>query len=261
MFQTFCYQPVLNLLIFLYNIVPGHDLGIAIILLTIIIKLILLPLSKKSLKSQKALQDLQPKIDEIKKKYANKKEEMGKAMMKLYKENKVNPFSSCLPLIIQLPFLFAVFRVFRNGFDDGSLNLVYSFIARPEAVNSISLGFLDLSQRSIPLAILAGIAQFWQSKMMIAKKPQVKTPGAKDENMMTMMNKQMLYFMPALTVFIAMSFPAGLALYWLVTTLLTGLQQVYLFKKQDSSLQQGSGQAPGSTQSKEGNVVEGEIVK
>ncbi len=253
MFQTFFYQPILNLVVFLYNIVPGHDLGIAIILLTIIIKLLLLPLSKKSLKSQKALQDLQPKIEEIKKKYANKKEEMGRAMMKLYKENKVNPFSSCFPLIVQLPFLFAVFRVFRNGFNDDSLDLVYSFITRPEAINSISFGFLDLSQRSISLAVLAGLAQFWQSKMMIAKKPQIKTPGAKNENMMTIMNKQMLYFMPALTVFIAMSFPAGLALYWLVTTLLTGLQQLYLFKKQGSPV--------GSGQSKGGNVIEGEVVK
>ena len=111
LFHAFLYAPILNLLVFLYNIVPGHDLGVAIILLTIIIKLVLLPLSKQSIKSQKSLQDLQPKIDAIKAQYANNKEEMGRAMMNLYKENKVNPFSSCLPLLIQLPFFFAVFRV------------------------------------------------------------------------------------------------------------------------------------------------------
>ncbi len=255
MFQTFFYQPILNLVVFLYNIVPGHDLGIAIILLTIIIKLVLLPLSKKSIKSQKALQDLQPKIEEIKKKYANKKEEMGKAMMALYKDNKVNPFSSCLPLIVQLPFLIAVFRVFRDGFEDGALNLVYSFIERPDAINSISFGFLDLSERSIILAVLAGLAQYWQAKMMMAKKPAVSTPGAKDENMMAMMNKQMMYFMPVLTVFFAMTFPAGLALYWLVTTLLMGLQQVYLFKKKDDS-NNGS-----DKKDKNKKIVEGEVVK
>ena len=238
MFETFFYQPILNLVVFLYNVVPGNDLGVAIILLTIIIKVILLPLSKKSLTSQKALQDLQPKINEIKKKYANKKEEMGKAIMALYKENKVNPFSSCLPLLIQLPFLFAVFRVFRDGFDDGNLALVYSFIERPEAINSIAFGFLNLSVRSIPLAILAGLAQFWQTKMMMAKRPAVKSPGAKDEDMMAMMNKQMIYFMPALTVFISLSFPAGLALYWFITTLLTGLQQLYVFKQQDKAKQE-----------------------
>lgn len=230
-FQTIFYQPVLNLLVFLYNIVPGHDLGIAIILLTAVIKLLLLPLSKQSIKAQKSLQDLQPKINEIKKKYAGKKEEMGKAMMALYKENKVNPFSSCLPLLIQLPFLLAVFRVFQDGFANGSLDLVYSFITRPEAINTISLGFIDLSARNIPIAVLAGAAQYWQAKMMVAKKAEVHTEGSKDEDMMAMMNKQMIYLMPIMTVFIGISFPGGLALYWLVTTVLTGLQQVYIFKQ------------------------------
>ncbi len=247
-FETFFYQPVLNLLVFLYNIVPGNDLGIAIILLTIVIKLLLFPLSKQSIRSQKALQDLQPKIEALKKKYAKNKEEMGRAMMALYKENKVNPFSSCLPLIIQLPFLFAVFRVFRNGFTSGSLDLVYSFIAKPEAINSMSLGFFDLSRPSPVLAVLAGLAQFWQTKMLMAKKPETKSKGAKDENMMAIMNKQMMYFMPALTVFIGLTFPGGLALYWLTTTFLTALQQLYMFKKQDSG-------------DKSGGVIEGEVVK
>jgi YidC/Oxa1 family membrane protein insertase len=250
-FQTIFYQPVLNLLVFLYNIVPGHDLGIAIVLLTIVIKLILLPLSKQSIKSQKALQDLQPKIDEIKRKYKDKKEEMGRAMMALYKENKVNPFSSCLPLIVQLPFLFAVFRVFRDGFANGSLDLVYGFIAKPEVINTMSLGFIDLSVRNVPIAVLAGVAQYWQAKMMMTKKAPVQTPGAKDENMMAAMNKQMIYFMPILTVVIGLSFPGGLALYWLVTTVLTGLQQLFIFKHKDKE----------DKKDKTGDVVEGEIVK
>jgi len=108
LFTIIFYQPILNLLVWLYNIVPGHDIGIAIILLTIIVKIILLPLSKKMIESQKALQDLQPKIEEIKKQFPAK-EEQGKAMIKLYQENKINPLSSCLPLLIQLPFLIAVY--------------------------------------------------------------------------------------------------------------------------------------------------------
>ena len=244
-FQTIFYQPILNLVVFLYNIIPGHDLGIAIILLTAVIKIILLPLSKKSIKSQKALQDLQPKIEAIKKKYADKKEEMGKAMMALYKENKVNPFSSCLPLLIQLPFLIAVFRVFRDGLSDGALNLVYPFIERPATINHIAFGFLDLAKPNVVLAVLAGLAQFWQSKMMISKRPAIKTPESRDEDIMAVMNKQMLYFMPAITVFIALSFPAGLALYWFITTLLTALQQLYLFRNHSQA----------------DKVIEGEIVK
>lgn len=233
MFQTFFYQPILNLLVFLYNIVPGNDLGIAIVLLTIIIKLLLLPLSKIAITSQKALQELQPKLEEIKKKYKDKREEMSRAMMNLYKENKVNPLSSCLPLLIQLPFLWAVFKVFREGFENGTLSLVYSFIERPESINYYSFGIVDLSVRNIPIALLAGLAQFWQTKMMIIKRPSIKTPGAKDEDFMAIMNKQMLYFMPVLTVVIGLQFPGGLALYWLVTTVLTGLQQHYLFNLKD----------------------------
>lgn len=256
-FQTFFYQPILNLVIFLYNIIPGNDLGVAIILLTIIIKLALLPLSKQSIKSQKSLQDLQPKIDEVKKKYANNKEEMGKAMLELYKANKVNPFSSCLPLLIQLPFLLAVFRVFSLGFENGALDLVYPFIARPEIINSMAFGFLDLAKPNIVLAILAGAAQFWQAKMMMTKKPAVESKGAQDENMMAMMNKQMVYFMPGITVFIGLTLPGGLTLYWFITTVLTALQQVYIFGKKNKkdNDQENSGNGD------ELKVVEGEVVK
>jgi YidC/Oxa1 family membrane protein insertase len=233
LFTIIFYQPILNLLVWLYNIVPGHDIGIAIILLTIIVKIILLPLSKKMIESQKALQDLQPKIEEIKKQFPAK-EEQGKAMIKLYQENKINPLSSCLPLLIQLPFLIAVYQVFRTGLMKGSLDLVYPFIYRPEAIQAVSLGFLDLSKPNWVLAILAGLAQFWQAKMMITKKPPAAVAGQKgalDESMVAMMNKQMLYFMPAFTVFIGLSLPGGLTLYWFVVTILTALQQVFIFNK------------------------------
>ncbi|MDD4901002.1 MAG: YidC/Oxa1 family membrane protein insertase [Patescibacteria group bacterium] len=230
-FHVVFYQPILNLLVFLYNIIPGHDIGLAIIVMTIVIKAILLPLSKQSIKSQKSLSSLQPKIDEIKKQYANNKEEQGRAMMRLYKEEKINPFSSCLPLLIQLPFLWAVFIVFRDGLSNQALNNIYSFIYNPGTINAISLGFIDLAKPNIVLAILAGAAQFWQAKMMTTKRPEVKGAGAKDEDMMAIMNKQMLYVMPILTVVIGMTFPGGLALYWLVTTVLTALQQLYLFKQ------------------------------
>lgn len=232
-FSTFFYQPIFNLLVFLYNIIPGHDLGLAIIALTIIIKLALLPLSKQSIKSQKAMQELQPKIDEIKAKHTDNKEEQAKAMMELYKNEKINPFSSCLPLLIQLPFLWAVFSVFRAGLSNGSLNMVYSFLFRPEALNPISFGFLNLSVPNIYLAVLAGAAQFWQAKMLPIKQPEVKGEGSKDESMTAIMNKQMIYFMPLLTFFMCLKFPSGLALYWLVTTILTALQQIYIFKHKD----------------------------
>ena len=236
LFTIIFYQPILNLLVFLYNTISFHDLGVAIILLTVIIKLVFWPLGRQAIKSQKSLQDLQPKLEELKKKYADNKAELSRATMDLYKENKVNPFSSCLPLLIQLPFLFAVYRVFRAGIAN-DLSLVYSFIYKPEVINTMSFGFLNLAKPSIYLAILAGLAQFWQAKMLSTKKPAVKTPGSKDESMTAIMNKQMLYFMPALTVFIGISLPGGLTLYWFIITLLTALQQVFTLhhKKTDVS--------------------------
>jgi YidC/Oxa1 family membrane protein insertase len=231
MFVTLFYQPILNLVVFIYNNVPGHDFGITIIILTIIIKLLLYPLTNQSIKSQKALQDIQPQIDEIKNKYKDQKDKLGKEILEVYKKNKVNPLSSCLPLLIQLPFLIAVFRVIRNGFNDTSANLIYSFISKPQAINYVSIIGLDLAKRSILLAVLSGVAQFWQSKMLLAKRPEIKANQSKDEDMAAIMNKQMTYFMPIFTVFIGLSFPGGLTLYWFFTTLLSGLQQLYIFKK------------------------------
>ena len=247
-FQTIFYQPILNLLVFLYNTISFQDLGLAIIFLTLIIKAILWPLSQKSIKAQKYLQDLQPKIKELQTKYKDDKQQQSIAMMQLYKEHKINPFSSCLPLLVQLPFLFAVFKVFRDGLGN-KLDLVYPFLYKPETINTLAFGFLDLSKPNIYLAILAGLAQFWQAKMMMSKRPTVKTPGAKDEDMAAIMNKQMLYFMPALTIFIGWTLPGGLTMYWFIVTLLTAVQQLYVFKKH-------SLQAPA-----EKKVVEGEIVK
>ncbi|MFA5420580.1 MAG: YidC/Oxa1 family membrane protein insertase [Patescibacteria group bacterium] len=234
-FESFFYQPILNLLVSLYNLFG--DLGLAILFLTIIIKLILFPLSRKSIKSQKALQDLQPKIEEIKKNNKGNQQATSVQLMALYKENKVNPFSSCLPLLLQLPFFIAIFRVFKDGFAQDHLELLYSFVSLPEAgiINSVTLGVFDLSEKSIFLAILAGLAQFWQAKMMSTKKPEIKTPGSKDESMTTIMNKQMLYVMPLVTVVIGASFPAGLTFYWFLTTLLTALQQKIVFNSVDKN--------------------------
>jgi len=234
LFTVIFYQPILNLLVFLYNTVSFNDFGIAIILMTVVIKLVFWPLGRKAIKSQKALQDLQPKIEEIKQQYKDDKAGLSRATMDLYKNNKVNPFSSCLPLLIQLPFLWAVYRVFRDGIAN-NLELVYSFIIKPEHINTISFGFLDLSHKNIYLAVLAGLAQFWQAKMMITKKPAIKTPGSRDESMTAIMNKQMLYFMPAITVFIGASLPGGLTLYWFIFTLLTALQQILTFNKKTNT--------------------------
>ncbi len=237
MFQTFFYKPVVNLLIFLYDIIPGHDIGLTILIFVVIVKIVLYPLQKKAITSQKALQEIQPEIEELKKKYKDDKQELGKATLELYKEKKINPFSSCLPLLIQLPFLIAIFRLFRTGFTDNNIfNLTYSFVSAPETINPITLGFVDLSQPgNILLSVLAGGALYVQTKMMMARKPeQKKNPNPNEtENMMNIMNKQMLYMMPVFVAYISYTTPSGLALYWFVFTSLTVVQQYFLFKKRD----------------------------
>ncbi|MCX6793335.1 MAG: YidC/Oxa1 family membrane protein insertase [Candidatus Falkowbacteria bacterium] len=245
-FVTIFYQPILNLLVLIYNVIPGHDIGLAIIVLTLIVKLILYPLSKKSLEGQKALQSLQPKLEEIKKQYANDKEGLSKAMMELYKKEKVNPLSSCLPLLIQLPFFWAIFRVFRDELSGKATTMLYSFVFHPGVMNPVSFGFINFSKPNIVMAILAGASQFVQAKMMPMKPAAINNSASKDENMMAAMNKQMLYFMPAFTVFICLSLPSGLAFYWLISTLLTILQQWYMFRNDKKPVDK---------------VLEGELVK
>jgi len=233
LFKIILYQPLLNLLVFLYNILPGHDLGIAIIIITILIRLILWPLSQQAVRSQKALQDIQPKLKIIQDKYKNDKQKMATAMMEIYRQHKINPFSSMLPILVQLPILIAVYQVFWKGLKATQLAL-YSFVHNPGALNTLAFGFLDLSHRNIALAIITGLAQYWQTKMLTQTKPPsevAKKPGAKDENVMAIMNKQMNVMMPLLTVFIGITLPSGLMLYWLVGLLLTILQQKLVFKK------------------------------
>ncbi len=232
-FKVIFYQPLWNALVYLYNIVPGHDLGVAIILLTILLKIILYPFTIQSLRSQRAMQALQPKLEALKQQYKNDKEGLAKAMMELYQKEKVSPFSSCLPLLVQLPFLFALYQVLRDGFGSEAPKFLYSFVANPGPLDPHFFG-LDLGKPSYVLAVLAGLTQFWQTKLMQVKPPPravIKTEGAKDESMMAMMNKQMLYVMPIMTVVIAAGLPGGLALYWFVMSLLSAFQQKLFLRR------------------------------
>lgn len=235
LYTALIYQPLLNLLVFFYQYIPGNDIGVAIVALTIVVKIVLYPLSLQSIRSQKALQTLQPKLEELKQKHADNKEALALATMQLYKSEKINPLSSCLPLLVQLPFFFALFQVFQKGLKNEDLNLLYPFMSRPDAINPVSFGVIDLAGTSIVLAVLAGLSQFVQSKMLVHT-PQPKVAGAKDESMTAIMNKQMLYMMPLMTIFIGSRLPAGLSFYWLVSTLLTILQQWFMFRNKDEKI-------------------------
>ncbi len=240
LFTTVLLQPILNLLIWLYNVIPGQDIGIAIILLTIVVKLVLYPFTIAQIKQQRAMQELQPKIDEVRSRLKDNKEEQAKELMALYAREKVNPAASCLPLLVQLPVFIALYRALRIGLTSESLSLLYRFVANPQHVDPRFLGLMDLTKPSYVLAIAAAIVQFIQTRQ-IMKPPAAtitqppaevaKTTGAKDESMAAVMNKQMMYTMPIVTAVVGFTLPGGLTLYWLVMNVLTVLQQWWLMKK------------------------------
>jgi len=222
------YRPLFNALIFLYNTIAFQDLGIAIIILTVLIRAALWPSQGKALRSQRALQKLQPELEKIRTKYKDKQKQTQETL-EFYKRNKISPFSSCLPTLIQLPIIIALYQVFRHSMDGSSLDALYPFISRPETINSISLGILDLSQpNKIVLPFLTGGLQFIQSWMIMGRTGK---QGKKDPA--SAIGKQMLYIFPIVTIFIAMSLPAALPLYWMVTTLFAIIQQWYIMKEEN----------------------------
>lgn len=244
-FNIVLYRPLFNLLVLFYQYLPGHDFGVAVIALTVLVRIIFYPLNLKAIKSQKLLQELQPKIQEVQRKYKGDKEKLTKATIELYQKGKTNPLSGCLPILIQLPILIALFWVFQGGFKSEQINNLYSFVPRPEVIDPSFLGIANLAQSAsvtinnttqllwpnIVLVVLAGIFQFIQTKMVT---PKQKTDKKQDSSFAGQMQKQMQYFMPVFMVLILFRLPSAIGLYWLTTTLFTiGQQYVILRKKND----------------------------
>jgi YidC/Oxa1 family membrane protein insertase len=225
LFYSFLYQPLLNILIFLYNI-TGGNLGLAVVLLTLITRLLLMPSSLKGVKSQRALNKIQPAIKDIQKKYANDKEKQMKAIMELYQEKKVSPFSGCLPLLIQLPIIIALYQVFLRGLKGDSLeNWLYPFINHPTAINFSFLGILNLAESNIFLALLAGLLQFFQLKISMPEKQ--KNQG---NDFGQAFQQQSIYFFPAITAIIVWNFGSVIGLYW-ICSMLFSIGEHYIVKK------------------------------
>ena len=232
-FNLILYQPLFNALVLLYQCLPGRDFGVAVIVLTAAIRFLLYPLMAQSIKSQKILSELQPKVQEIQKKYQNDRGGQSKAMMELYQKEKINPFSGCLPLLIQLPILIALYQVFWKGFQPEQLSQLYSFVPNPGQIDPSFFGIINLAEASIVLAVLAGISQFYQTKMITPRHFSKKSGGEQGQmgQFSNIMQKQMLYFFPIFTVFILWKMPAAISLYWIITTLFSIGQQYLVFAK------------------------------
>lgn len=221
------YRPLVNLLVFFYQGIPYHDLGLAIVMVTVLIRILLYPLMAKSLRSQKEMAGIQPQLKAIQEKYKDNKEEQAKRVMEFYKEKGVNPFSGCLPILIQLPLLFALYQVFAGAANGQLLQDIYSFVPRPEIISPLGFGFLDLSKRSIVLAIAAGISQFLQAYLM----PKPVRGSGPESAMQNAIQNQTTFILPVIIVAISFNFPAALPLYWVVLNVIGIIQQEAIKRK------------------------------
>src|SRR3989344_708410 len=231
-FDIFLYHPLFNFLVLIYNYIPGHDFGLAVILLTVIIRFILYPLSVKALNSQKVLQNLQPKLKEIQKKYKDDKEKQAKETLELYRTEKINTFSGLFLALVQLPILIALYNVFWKGLKSTELSNLYSFVANQTVINPMLFNIVDLSKPNTVFAVLAGIVQFFQTKMLI---PSAKKDSSKEADMASIMQKQMVYFFPVITVVILFKLPSALGLYWIVSGIFSIIQQYLILNKQEKT--------------------------
>lgn len=219
------YQPLFNLLVFLIWLMPGNSLALAIVALTLIIRVIFLPSLLKQGVSQEKLRYLQPKIKELQKTHKEDKAAQSRAMIDLYKQAGTSPWGSCLPIIIQLIVLIILYRVFQDGLTTSRFDLLYSFIPHPKAIN-INLFGIDISKPELWfLPIIAGLAQFVQSKIAL---PKIEKKSTADP--MALASSQMVYLIPVMTIYIARQLPAALAVYWITTSIFMIGQQLYINK-------------------------------
>ena len=234
-FRTFVSKPLLNLLIFIASILPGHNLGLAIILLTLIVKVILFFPTQHAMQGQKKLQKVQPQLAEIRKKHKANPEKMNKEIMALWKREKVNPMQSCLPTLIQFPILIGLFYVIRDGsILSLSEHLIYSPFKDLDWVwgsNFLGMNLLEPNKIFFPPFLV--LAQFFQMKMAFAIAKKKKDPKKKAEaaDQQEMQQKMMQYGLPLMIGVFAFQFPAAVSLYWAVSTLFAIGQQYVVNKR------------------------------
>ncbi|HED05746.1 MAG TPA: YidC/Oxa1 family membrane protein insertase [Ignavibacteria bacterium] len=237
LFNEMFYQPIYNGLVFLIDVIPGADVGIAIIILTITVKFIILPFSHKSVKSQAKMRAIEPEIKEIKEKHSKDKQEQSRKVMELYKKHGVNPFTGCVLVLVQLPIMLALYWVFFKGLGDINTDIIYSFVSIPEHVNMEFLGLINMLGKSLVLAVLAGITQYYQMRLSMppiqAQKNDLnkkKDISFKDEFVKNM-NTQMRYVLPVFIFFIAYTISSAVALYWVVNNLFSIIHELIVRRK------------------------------
>lgn len=242
MFDTLVVNPILNLLMAIYGVLPGHDFGLAVIILTLILRFAMWPLTGSQLRSQKKMQALQPEIAKLRAEAKGDRAKENQLLMELYKEKEVNPFSSCLPLLLQFPFLIALFFVLKKAalpMDQlsqflyepvKSMSYISGLIANPASYDPTLFG-IAMDAPSKVLALVAGITQYLQVKMIT---PKNIDPNDQQAKMMSTMN---LVF-PAMTAFIAWTLPAALPLYWITGNGVAIFQQWLIMREETEKMEE-----------------------
>ncbi len=231
LWHSIVYQPLFNVLILLINILPGNSVGTAIILLTVLVRIALLPLTGKSIKVQKAMKVLEPKLKHIRDKHKDDKQLQARKTMELYQEHGVTPFSGCLPLLIQIPIIIGLYWVFLDGLKIVDVSVLYGFVAAPGALDMHFLIF-DLAGKSAFLALCAAVSQYFQATLSLGRQDTPKpadasTPTMQEEFAKTM-QFQMRYILPIMVGVIAYNATAAVALYWATSNILSVAQELWM---------------------------------
>lgn len=223
------YYPFQNIIAFFVWLVPGHNAVWGVIGLTLVVRFLLLVPSRNAAKAQRKMQELQPLMEELKAEYGDDRQGLAAAQMELYRTNSISPFSSCLPVLIQLPILIILYRAILGGLNPSTVHL-YSWMPQVAHINTRFLG-LDLLQpdHTFLLPLLAAVLQFFQARMVMPKLPKQAKGGEPDTAQMV--QQQSLYLFPAITLLAALRFPAGAVVYWVVSTLFGIVQQYYINKE------------------------------
>ncbi len=228
-FTAFIYNPLYNGLIFLVSVMPWHDVGLAVIALTLIVKFILYPLDTRAKLMQAKVRVITPEIEALKQKHKDDSQAQTLAMLALYKEHDIRPFASLAGLFVQIPIIFGLYYVFwKGGLPVVHADVLYSFISAPSVVNMSFLGIFDMGGRSIFLAFLAAATQYYHGMLSLPEPPKrTENPSLKDD-LAHSFHIQMRYMMPVIVGVIAYTISAAIALYWAVNNLASIAQEVLI---------------------------------
>lgn len=232
-YHSIIFNPLYNGLIYLMDVIPWIDAGVAVVIFTIIIRFILFPLSKKAVVTQLKMKEVEPELNKIKEQYKNDRQMQATKTMELYKNRGFNPFSSILLIFIQIPILYALYSIFvHSGLPIVNESLLYGFVKIPE-IDMNFLGLVDISQKNLLLSVIAAVAQYLQLHFSVSSRPAkndgaVKNPnqGPKPEDIAHSMTKSMKYVFPVIVFLISYKISAVIALYWTVTNIFTLIQEL-----------------------------------